>query len=129
LREGFVFHLPGQSVEVAKQCSGIRSSMALLITSVLAGHLFLRTWWKKVILAIVIIPITMFKNGIRVVSLTLLGTYVDSRILTNSLLHTDGGILFFLLALVLLAPVLYFLRKSEVRVAKDKDNILDSCFR
>jgi len=30
LREGFVFHLPGMSVEVAKQCSGIRSSLALL---------------------------------------------------------------------------------------------------
>jgi hypothetical protein len=43
----------------------------------------------------------------------LLGNYVDSRILTNSTLHTDGGIVFFILGLLLLAPVLYFLRKSE----------------
>ena len=113
LREGFVFHLPGMSVEVAKQCSGIRSSLALLITTILAGHMFLNTWWKKVILAVLIIPITMFKNGIRILILTLLGTYVDPKWVTESSLHRDGGILFFILALVLMAPILYWLRKRE----------------
>lgn len=113
VREGFVFHLSGMSIEVAKECSGIRSSLALLITVILAGHLFLKTGWKKILLVVLVIPITMFKNGIRIVSLTLLGTYMDSRILTNSTLHTDGGILFFVLALLLMAPILYFLRKGE----------------
>ena len=113
LREGFVFHLPGMSVEVAKQCSGIRSSLALLITAILAGHMFLNTWWKKVILAVLIIPITMFKNGIRILILTLMGTYWDPRWLTESSLHRDGGIVFFILALVLMAPILYWLRKGK----------------
>jgi hypothetical protein len=54
----------------------------------------------------------MFKNGIRIVSLTLLGAYVDPRILQSDL-HREGGIPFFIVALLLLAPVLYFLRKSE----------------
>lgn len=113
LREGFIFHLPGMSVEVAKECSGIRSSLALLITSILAGHLFLKTGWKKVVLAALIIPVTMFKNGIRILILTLLGTYVDPRWLTESSLHRDGGIIFFILALLLLAPALYWFRRSE----------------
>jgi exosortase len=112
LREGFVFHLSGQSIEVARQCSGIRSGLALFITAVLAGHLFLKTWWKKIILVICVIPIAMFKNGIRIVTLTLLGTYVDPRILGSSL-HREGGIPFFVLALGLMMPVLYFLRKSD----------------
>ena len=112
-REGFFFHLPGMSVEVARQCSGIRSSLALLITAILAGHMFLNTWWKKVILAVLIIPITMFKNGIRILILTLLGTYVDPKWLTESSLHRDGGIVFFILALLLMAPILYWLRKGE----------------
>ncbi len=113
-RKGFVFDLAGMSVEVAKQCSGIRSSLALLITALLAGHLFLNTGWKKAILALSIFPIAMFKNGIRIVTLTLLGTYVDPRILQSSL-HREGGIPFFIVALLLLAPVLYFLRKTEKR--------------
>jgi len=112
LREGFVFHLPGMSVEVAKQCSGIRSSMALFITALLAGHLFLNTWWRKIILVAFIFPIAMFKNGIRIVTLTLLGTYVDPRVLQSSL-HREGGIPFFIVALLLMAPILYWLRKGD----------------
>jgi len=111
-REGFVFHLPGQSIEVAPQCSGIRSGLALFITALLAGHLFLKTWWRQLILAACVFPVTMFKNGIRITTLTLLGTYVDPRILQSSL-HREGGIPFFIVALVLMAPILYFLRKSE----------------
>jgi exosortase len=112
LRDGCVFQLPGIAIEVAPQCSGIRSSLSLVITCVLAGHMFLKTTWKKIVLVLVVIPITMFKNGIRIVSLSLLGVYVDRGFLTSSL-HTDGGFLFFILALLLMAPILFVLRKSE----------------
>jgi exosortase len=112
LREGFTFHLTGMSIEVAKQCSGIRSSIALFITSIIAGQLFLRTGWRKAALALSIFPITVFKNGLRIVTLSLLGVYVDPRIL-GSELHKSGGIPFFGIALALLAPVLWVLRKSE----------------
>ena len=97
---------------MARECSGIRSGLALFITALLAGHLFLKTWWKQVILVVCVFPITMFKNGIRITSLTLLGTYVDPRILQSSL-HREGGIPFFILALLLMAPILFFLRRSE----------------
>jgi exosortase len=112
VREGFIFHLPVMTVEVAPQCSGIRSGMALFITFVIAGHMFLNTWWRKVIILVIVLPMTMFKNGIRIISLTLLGNYVDPRILEGSL-HQDGGIPFFGLALLLMAPILFWLRKSE----------------
>jgi exosortase len=111
-RDGFFFHLSNMSVEVAKQCSGIRSGLALFITALLAGHLFLKTGRNKIILAICALPITMFKNGIRVVTLSLLGNYVNPIILESSL-HREGGIPFFIVALLLLAPILYFLRKKE----------------
>lgn len=112
LREGFTFHLPGISIEVAKQCSGIRSSLALFITSLLAGHLFLKKGRNKVLLALSTLPITIMKNGLRIVMLSILGAYVDERIL-GSELHRSGGIPFFVLALLMLAPVLWLLKKSE----------------
>lgn len=118
-REGFVFHLPGMSVEVAPQCSGIRSGLALFITGLLAGYMFLRSGWRRFILVLLVVPITMLKNGIRITTLTLLGTYVDPRILQSSL-HREGGIPFFILALVLMAPILFFLRKSELKKEKLK---------
>ena len=115
LREGFTFKLPGMSIEVAKQCSGIRSGLALIITSVIAGELFLQRGWKKLILVLSAIPVTIMKNGLRIVTLSLLGAYVNPGILGSGL-HKSGGIPFFFIALMLLAPVLWVLRKSEARI-------------
>ncbi len=112
LRTGFIFALPGVTIEVAKECSGIRSSLALLITSLLAGYLFLRSGWTKAVLTLATLPLLVVKNGIRIVTLSLLSVYVDPRFLSGSL-HRDGGIVFFLLAVVILAPVLRLLQKSE----------------
>jgi exosortase len=111
-REGFRFYLPGVTVEVAKQCGGIRSSLVLFIVSILAGHLFLVSWKRKLILSLWVLPITIVKNAIRIVTLTLLGVYVDPRIL-DSTLHRRGGIPFFIVALSLLGIVLWFLRRQE----------------
>ena len=112
VRDGFVFHLPNLSVEVAKQCSGIRSGMAIFIVAVLAGHMFLKSYWKRIFLVICAVLIAMFKNGVRIITLSLLGNYVDRRILESSL-HREGGIPFFIVALLLLAPILFFLMRSE----------------
>lgn len=112
VREGFVFHLPNISVEVAKQCSGIRSGMAIFIVATLAGYLFLKSYWKMIFLVICAVLIAMFKNGIRILTLSLLGNYVDPQILASSL-HREGGTPFFIVALLLLAPILFFLRRSE----------------
>jgi exosortase len=115
LREGFVFHLPGQSIEVAPECSGIRSGISLVVTSVLAGHLFLRTLGGKLAMAVATLPVTMFKNGVRIVSLSLLGVYVDPRILQSEL-HRSGGIPFFVVALLMMVPVWWGLRTLEKRL-------------
>ena len=112
LRDGVVFHLPKGSIEIAEECSGIRSSLALLILSLLAGELFLRSTWRKVLLTASILPLVLVKNGIRIVVLSLLGFYVNMSFLTGRL-HHQGGFLFFLLALCLWFPWLGFLRKSE----------------
>ncbi len=112
IRDGFVFHLPNVSVEVARQCSGIRSAMAIFITAILAGYFFLKSNWKIAFLVVCAVLIAMFKNGIRIITLSLLGNYVDPRILQSDL-HREGGIPFFVVALGLLAPILFFLMKSE----------------
>jgi exosortase len=112
VRDGFVFQLPNISVELAKECSGIRSGMAIFIVAILAGYMFLKSYWKKIFLIVCAVLIAMLKNGIRILTLSLLGNYVDPRILESSL-HREGGIPFFIVALLLLAPILFFLRRSE----------------
>ncbi len=113
IREGFVFHLPTMSVEVAQECSGIRSSIALFIMGILIGAIFLRTGWGRAILMIAVIPLVIFKNGLRIVTLIMLAVYVDKAVITNSLLHKKGGIVFFLITLTFLMPILWLIRRME----------------
>jgi exosortase len=120
LREGSSFHLPTLTIEVAEQCSGINSSIALFVSSIVAAQLFLRTGWKKIVLVLCIFPITIVKNGMRIVTLTLLGAYVDPRILSSDL-HRKGGIPFFIVALAMLAPILWYLRKTEKKKIRTDD--------
>ena len=112
LREGFVFHLARVDIEVAKECSGIRSSMALLILALLATHFTLKSFWKKALFLACGLFMMILKNGIRIAILTLLAMYVDPGFLYGKL-HHRGGIVFFLIGLVLLLPVLLFLQRSE----------------
>jgi exosortase len=114
-REGFVFSLPGLSVEVAEGCSGIRSSLALFITSIVSGKLFLETKWRRAILALCVFPIAVFKNGLRIVTISLLAAYVDPVFINRHWIHRSGGIPFFVVALLLLVPVVWGLRRWERR--------------
>jgi exosortase len=119
-RQGFVFQLPGVSIEVAKQCSGIRSSLALVITVIVASHLFLNRGWTKTVLFLAVFPITVIKNGIRILTLTMLAVHVDERFLTGGFLHQSGGFLFYIPALGLLGLILWWLRRKERGVRSEE---------
>lgn len=107
-----VIRLPDLVIQVAPECSGIRSGISMVISALLAGHLFLRTWWRRSFLVFVAIPVLLFKNALRIGTLAYLAVHVDQHILTSEL-HREGGIPFFVLGLLLLYPVLALLIRSE----------------
>jgi exosortase len=112
-RQGFVFSLSNFTIHVAEECSGIRSTLSLFITSLVAGHFFLRSAWAKMGLVAVVVPLAIVKNAFRIVGLSLLANYVDPTFITNSALHHSGGIPLFLLSLVVLFSLVWLLRRSE----------------
>jgi exosortase len=114
-RQGFVFSLSNFTIHVAEECSGIRSALSLIITSLLAGYFFLRSGWTKMGLVAVVIPLAIIKNAFRIVGLTLLANYVDPSFITDSALHRNGGIPLFLLSLVVLFSLVWLLRRVENR--------------
>lgn len=116
-REGFRFMLPNGSIEIARQCSGIHSTIALFIVTLLAGHLFLPSMLKRTLLLLSTVPIVCLTNGIRIASLTLLSVYVNKDVLSGGL-HHKGGVLFFGLALVLMGCLLYLMGLGRTRSAE-----------
>ncbi len=115
--EGILITLPGITVKVAKECSGIRSALALMILTTVAGYLFLRSNWRRWLLVIFVVPVTIIKNGMRITTLTLMGAYVDISYITDSMLHGWGGKPFLLVAMIMMSPILWALRKSEKRTS------------
>ena len=65
LRDGLAFHLARVSIEVAKECSGIRSSMVLLILALVIVHLCLKRIWTKVLFVASGLFMMILKNGIQ----------------------------------------------------------------
>jgi len=113
VREGLVFHLPTHlNIFIAGECSGIRSSIALLIASLVASDVFLRKGWSKLALNLVVMPLSLFKNGVRIATLSLLSVYVDRGFMFGDL-HHKGGIVFYLIACAVLGVFLWFLWKLE----------------
>ena len=112
-RQGFVFSLPNITIHVAEECSGIRSALSLFITSLVAGHVFLRSAWTKMGLVAVVVPLAIVKNAFRIVGLSLLANYVDPTFITDSTLHRNGGIPLFLLSLLVLLSLAWLLRRFE----------------
>jgi len=121
IKQGFSIILPDISVEVAKQCSGIRSSIALFIISVLYGRYFLQKNASRVLLVFLTLFIAPYKNGLRIATLVLLSIYWDKAVLSGSL-HTAGGIPFFFIGLAWLSLVLWALAKLEKRLLTRSSN-------
>ena len=111
-REGITLLIPGLDIDVTAECSSIRSSLMLLVTTMLLCHLMLRTFWRKVFLILLAVPLSVAKNGLRIFTIGMLGSRVDPSYLTGRL-HHQGGIVFFLIALGLTFLLLWILRRGE----------------
>jgi exosortase C (VPDSG-CTERM-specific) len=112
LRDGTVMALPGITLQVAQECSGIRSSWVLFITSVLASHLFLQSAWRRLVLVAIVLPLALLRNGFRILVIGLLCVHISPR-MSDSFIHHRGGPIFFALSLVPLFGLMVLLRQQE----------------
>jgi exosortase len=119
LREGTIFILPGITLEVARECSGIHSTLVLFITAILAGQFFLRTTGGRITLAASVIVLGILRNAVRIFTLAQLTVHVDPNIIFSRL-HRNGGPIFFAASLIPFFLLLWFLRKLEQRKRTDK---------
>lgn len=106
--------LPGFHLEVAPECSGIHSSLILFITSLVAGYLFFRSNWRRLALALAVIPLAYLRNGFRIFTIAQLCVRVSPDMI-DSPIHHHGGPIFFALSMVPFMLFLVWLRKREMR--------------
>jgi exosortase len=111
-QDGTRLTIPGLTVEVARECSSIRSSLMLVVTTMVVSQTLLRTAWRKALVIAVAIPLSVAKNGLRIFVLAMLATRVDRSFLTGRL-HHEGGIIYFLIALAAIGVLIWAARRGE----------------
>ncbi len=116
LRTGQTIELPGMTLEVARNCSGIRSSLVLFITSLIASYLFLSSKWHRGLLVAMVIPLGVLRNAIRVMVLGMLCVHIGPEMI-DSWIHHHGGPLFFAVSLAPLFLAAAWFRHRETRAA------------
>jgi exosortase len=117
-QRGLLIHIPDLTLEVAPECSSIRSSLILLVTTMVLAHLLLRSWWRKILLVVLAVPLAVAKNGLRIFVLGFLAIRVDRGYLAGRL-HHQGGFIFFLIALAGIFLALWILRRGENHKGRD----------
>lgn len=112
LQTGRVFQLPNITIEVARECSGIRSTIVLFMTGLIAAYLFLARNWQRAVFCALIIPLGVARNAFRIVTIGWLCTEYGPEMI-HSPIHHRGGPVFFALSLVPLFALLWFFRRMN----------------
>jgi exosortase len=125
IQDGVFLTVPGLTIQVAQECSSIRSSSMLLVATTVFAHVLLRSFWRKALLIGLAIPLSVAKNGLRIFMIAMLAIRVDPGYLTGKL-HHQGGILFFTFALLCIFVLLAIFRKGEVSQLPLKLDLVDA---
>lgn len=109
LREGNLVHLANTTLEVADACSGMRSLISLLAAgSVIAWVMLWRTW-KRALVILLVIPIAVFANAVRVVATGILAHFYGSAV-AEGFFHEYAGLMIYLVSLLLLLSLCRIIR-------------------
>lgn len=112
---GNAISLPNANLVIGAQCSGVNSIISLTSLNVLIAYLMMGPWWGRIALTLLAIPIAMIGNILRVANLL----FVANRWGGDAAFrfyHDYSGIVFFVVALVLLVPLTKLLRCNRLRM-------------
>jgi len=110
LREGNVLILPNYTLEVVEACSGIRSLMTLITLAIAYGYLVERRRWVRYALPVLMVPIAIVSNAIRIMGTGFLTFHFGPKA-AEGFFHEFSGWIIFLVSLVLMSVCHWILTK------------------
>lgn len=114
LRDGNILVMSNYSLEVVEACSGIRSLMTLMALAVAFGYLVSSRRWVRYALALLMVPIAIFTNAIRIMAAGTLARHFGPAT-AEGFLHQFSGWAIFLVALLLMLGSYWILRRIGER--------------
>jgi len=111
-REGTMLYFVQTQLEVAEQCSGLRSMTSFIMLSFLFSYMMDDKLWKRVVIVLSAIPLAIFANTIRVTGTGILANYYGAKV-ARGFLHEFSGMAVFVFGFILLLLEYYLLSKTK----------------
>jgi exosortase D (VPLPA-CTERM-specific) len=111
VQEGNILDLGIGQLEVADACSGLRYFMPMILMGLLIGYFFTKGLWRKVLLLVLVVPLAILINAVRVFAAGMF-TVAGHPELAQNLFHDFSGWLAFMLASLVLTAIAYLLMKT-----------------
>ncbi|HEX9080148.1 MAG TPA: exosortase, partial [Desulfuromonadaceae bacterium] len=109
-REGNVIDLGFTKLQVVDACSGIRYLVPLIAMAVLLAYYYRAATWKRLLVVLSAIPISVVTNGLRIASVGALYPIFGARV-AEGFFHDFSGWFIFMFSLGLLLGEIWLLKK------------------
>ena len=123
VREGNIIHLNDITVAVAEACNGLRMVTAFFVIIGLLVLLVRRTWWEKLIVLILGLPVALLCNTVRLTVTAILSTMLTGEI-WEKIFHDFGGYTMMPLALAVVLLELWLFTKLTTIPEKSKQDVV-----
>jgi len=135
MQEGNIIDLGIEQLQVVDACSGLRYFMPMVLMALLVGYFFTKGWRRRTILLILVIPLTVVMNGLRIFATGIL-TVNGQKELAGGFSHDFAGWIGFMVSGAILVFVCSILKKlwpyskegtvERALSQKTQDNKIDS---
>jgi exosortase D (VPLPA-CTERM-specific) len=109
-REGNVIDLGFTRLQVVDACSGLRYFFPLIVLGILLAYYFKARPWKKIVLVLSAIPVSLVTNGLRIASVGILYQFWGPAA-AEGFFHDFSGWFIFMFSLGLLLLEMWVLKK------------------
>ena len=109
-REGNIIDLGFTQLQVVDACNGLRYLFPLIVLAILVAYFSKGAWWKKTLVVLSAVPISIFVNGLRIASVGLLYPIIGPQA-AEGFFHDFSGWAIFMISLGILLAELWVLNK------------------
>jgi exosortase D (VPLPA-CTERM-specific) len=109
-REGNIIDLGFTQLQVVDACSGLRYLYPLIIMGILLAYFFRASMWKRLLLVLSVLPLTIFMNSLRIAATGILYRFMGASA-AEGFFHGFSGWFVFMFALAFLLLEMYLLGK------------------
>jgi len=131
-REGNIIDLGFTQLQVVDACSGLRYVIPLFLMGVLLAYYYQASMWKKIVLVVSTVPISVLTNSLRIASVGILYQFMGAAA-AEGFFHDFSGWFIFIAGLALLLLEMWGMNKifgkSGVRIQESGEEKQESGVR